>query len=117
MAVVVEAVPVGDLSSDPAYGQVHLREPPGRVVRLLPVDRDVTPHLAAVGVAGGVGADELDRLHEHARGAAAGIVDPSPVGLQHLDEQLNDAARRVELAALLALGAGELREEVLVDAA
>ena len=62
-------------------------------------------------------ADELHRLHEHARGAAAGVVHPAAVGLEHLDQQLDHAARRVELAAFLALCAGELREEVLVDAA
>ena len=50
-------------------------------------------------------------------GAAARVVDAALVGLEHLDQQLDDAARRVELAALLALGAGELGEEVLVDAA
>ena len=79
--------------------------------------RDVGLGLAAVAVALGVRADELHRLHEHARGAAAGVVHPAPVGLEHLDQQLDHAARRVELAALLALGAGELGEEVLVDAA
>jgi len=36
--------------------------------------------------------------------------------LEHLDQQLDHAARRVELAAALALGAGEAAEEVLVDA-
>ena len=65
----------------------------------------------------GVGADELHRLHEHAREAAAGVVHPAAVGLEHLDEQLDHAAGRVELAAFLPLGARELREEVLVDAA
>ena len=49
--------------------------------------------------------------------AAAGIVDAALVRLDHLDQQPDDAARRVELAALLALCAGELAEEVLVDAA
>ena len=86
-------------------------------MRLLAVDADVAPGLAAVAVAVGVRADELDRLHEHARRAAAGVVDPPVVRLEHLDQQLDDAARRVELAALLALGAGELREEVFVDPA
>ena len=61
--------------------------------------------------------DELDRLHEHAGGTAAGVVDPAQVGLQHFDQELDHAARRVELAALLALGTGEPRQEVLVDAA
>ena len=50
MVVVVEAIAVGDLPPDPSYGQVHLREPPRRVVRLLAVDRDVAMRLAAVGV-------------------------------------------------------------------
>ena len=117
VAVVVEGVAVRDLAVDAADREVHLGEPPGRVVRLLAVDRDVGFGLAAVPVAIGVRADELHRLHEHARGAAAGVVHPAAVGLEHLDEELDHAARRVELAALLALGARELREEVLVDAA
>ena len=64
-----------------------------------------------------VGLDEAFRLHEHAAGAAAGVVDAALVGLEHLDQQPHDAARREELAAELALGLGELAEEVLVDAA
>ena len=64
-----------------------------------------------------VGLDELFALDEHAAGAAAGVVDAALVRLDHLDQQPDDAARRVELAALLAFGAGELAEEVLVDAA
>ena len=62
-------------------------------------------------------ADELHRLHEHARGTAAGVVDAAAVGFEHLDQELDHAARRVELAALLPLGAGELGEEVLIDTA
>ena len=90
--------------------QVHLRQPPGGVVRLLAVDADVAHAAAVLG-------DELLRLHEHAAGAAARIVDPAPVRRQHRHQQPHDAARGVELAALLALRAGELREEILVDAA
>ena len=94
MAIVVEGVAVGHLPPDPADGQVHPGEPPHGVVRLLPVDRDVAARVAAVGVAGGMGADEFDRLHEHARRAAAGIVDPPLVGLQQRD----NAPQRAELA-------------------
>ena len=47
-------------------------------------------------------------------GAAAGVVDAALVRFQHLHQELDDATRGVELAALLALGAGELGEEVLV---
>ena len=72
--------------------------------------RDVA-ELAAVGL------DELLGLHEHAAGAAAGVVDAALVGREHLDQHADDARGRVELAAVLALGAGELGEEVLVDAA
>ena len=116
-AVVVEAVAVGDLAVDAADGEVHARQPPGGVVRLLAVDADVAPGLPPIAVATGMGMNELDRLHEHPRGAATGVVHPPLVGFEHLDQQLDHTARRVELAALLALGAGELREEVLVDAA
>jgi len=64
-----------------------------------------------------VGLDEAFGLHEHARRAAAGVVDAALVGFEHFDQQAHDAARREELAAELALGLGELAQEVLVDAA
>ncbi len=71
-----------------------------RVVGFLAVDADVA-NLAAVGF------DEFFRLHEHAAGTAAGIVDAAFLGSEHLDEEADDALRGVELAALFALGAGE----------
>ena len=61
--------------------------------------------------------DELLGLHEHARRAAAGVIDTSLVWLEHLDQQSYDGAWGVEFSALLALGARELGEEVLVDVA
>ena len=63
-----------------------------------------------------VATDERDGPHEHARRAAARVVDPALVRLQHLDQHLDDAPRSVEFAAFLVLGACELRQEVLVDA-
>ena len=39
------------------------------------------------------------------------------IGLQHLHQEAHDAARGVELAALPALGQGELLQEVLVHVA
>jgi hypothetical protein len=39
------------------------------------------------------------------------------IGREHFDQQADDTCRREELAAVLAFGAGELREEVLVEAA
>jgi hypothetical protein len=115
-AVVVESVAVDDLAFDAADGEVHPGEPPGRTVRLLAVNRDVRPRLAGIAVAAGVCADELHRLHEHLRGTAAGVVHPALVRLEHFNQQLHHAVWRVELAALLSLGARELGEEVLVDA-
>ena len=109
MAVGVEGVAVGDLGVDAANGEVHLGQPPGGVVRLLPVDRDVADAAA-------VRLDELLALHEHAARAAAGVVDAAAIGRQHLDQHAHHVGRRVELAALLAFGAGELGEEVFVDA-
>src|SRR5712691_3788160 len=41
MAVVVEGVAVRDLAVDATDGEVHARQPPGGIVRLLAVDRDV----------------------------------------------------------------------------
>ena len=64
-----------------------------------------------------VGGDELARLHEHAARAAARVEHATLVRLEHLDEQPDDRARRVELAGVAALGRGELAEEVLVDPA
>ena len=61
--------------------------------------------------------DELFGLNKHTRGSAAGVVDAAVKRLDHLDQQFDDAARCVELAAALALRPGELAEEVLVDAA
>ena len=59
--------------------------------------------------------NESDRLHEHAGRSAARVVHTAPVRLDHFNQQLDHTARRVELAALLALGARELRQEVFVD--
>ena len=82
MQILVEGVtPAGtEVGFDAADGEVHLGQPPGRVVELLAVDGDVVPPPA-------VGFDERLGLHEHAAGAAAGVVDPPLVRLDHLDEE------------------------------
>ncbi len=110
--VAVEAVGVlgAEVGFDAANGEVHRGEPPGRRVGLLAVDADVADAAA-------VGLDEFLALDEHAAGAATRVEDAALVGGEHLDQDPDDAAGRVELAALLALGTGELREEILVDAA
>lgn len=91
-----------EVAFDAANGQVHHRQPPRRRVGLLTVDRDVADPPAML-------FDKLFALHEHARRAAAGIVDPTLVRREHLDQHADHAARRVELPAVLPLGTGELR--------
>ena len=112
MLDVAEGVGVflADVGLDAADGQIHDGEAARGGVALLAVDGDVA-ELAAVGF------DEFFRLHEHAAGAARGVVDAAFVGREHLDEAAHDAGRRVELAAVLALGAGEAGEEILIHAA
>ena len=110
MDVPVERVRVlgPEVCLDASNGEVHLGELPRRGVAFLPEDGQV-PQLAPMGK------DELFALDEHPRRTAAGIVDASLVGLEHLHEELHNAARRIELAAFLPFAACELREKVLVD--
>ena len=63
-----------------------------------------------------MGVDERHGLHEHAGRTAARVVHPSFVRFQHLHQQLHDTPGGVELAAALAFRAGELRQEVFVNA-
>ena len=88
MEVAAEGVGVlgAEVGLDAADGEVHDGEAAGGGVALLAVDADVA-ELAAVGF------DELLRLHEHAAGAAAGVVDAALVGREHLDEA---GARRTD---------------------
>ncbi len=68
-----------------------------------------TPGVVGVGDLAAVGFDEFLRLDEHAAGPTARVVHPALVGGEHFDQQAEDAAGRVELAAFLALSADELR--------
>ncbi len=99
---------------------------------VLPVDGDVL--FVAV-----VAFHKFERLNEHAAGAAARIINLALVGLDHFGDEIDDALRGVELmnapaftlratlagcrcrsspfAPELALGGGELAEEVLIRAA
>src|SRR5438876_7599639 len=99
-----------EIGFDAADGEVHHGKAAGGGVALLTVDADVA-ELAAVSF------DEFFRLHEHAAGTAAGVVNAAFVGSEHLDEETHDALWGVELPAFLAFGAGESAEEVFVDAA
>ena len=81
MEIAPEGVGVlfAEIGFDAADGEVHHGEAAGGGVALLAVDADVAEPAA-------VGFDEFFRLHEHAAGAAAGIVNAAFVGREHLDE-------------------------------
>ncbi len=98
-----------EVGLDGADREVHVRKAPRRGVGLLAEDGDV-------GGVAAVGFDEAVGLDEHAAGAAARVVHAALVGFEHLNQQSNDAARRVELAAEFAFGLSELAEEVFVYA-
>ena len=99
-----------EVGREPAHGEVHLGQLVGGGGHFLSVDGDV------LGVAV-VAFDKLERLHEHAARAAAGVVNLALVGLDHFGDQIDDALGGVELAPQLALGGGELPEEVFIDPA
>jgi hypothetical protein len=61
--------------------------------------------------------DEFLALHEEAARTHGGVVDAALEGLEHLDDQGDDALGRVILAALLALSQGELPQEIFIDVA
>ena len=61
--------------------------------------------------------DELFALDEHPGRTAAGIIDAALVRGEHFNQHTDHAVRGIELAAVLLFGAGELRQEVFVDAA
>ncbi len=86
--VVVECVSIvrADICFDSSDGQVHFRELSSRVIRFLAVYGNVTEATSML-------VDKLFALHEHSAGAATGIVHAALVGgLDHLEEQLDDAA-------------------------
>src|SRR3972149_38471 len=85
MSVVVKSVAVSDLSVDAADGEIHARQAPGGVVRLLSVDAYSALGLATVTVSLRVCIDEPDRLDEHSSRPGARIIDPALVGFEHLD--------------------------------
>ncbi len=58
--------------------------------------------------------DEFLTADKHPARTAARVIDTTFVRCQHLNENADDVRGCVELSTLLTLGAGELREKVLV---
>src|SRR5262249_48957086 len=99
-----------EIGVDSPDGEIHAGQAPGGGVGLLAVDGEILS-AAAVLLDEAIGGDE------HAARAAAGVENPAAEGLQHGNQELDDALRRVELAAALTLGRRESAEEVFVDPA
>ncbi len=90
--------------------EVHLGQPPGGRVGLLPVHADIAdPATMAFG--------EFLALDEHATRATAGVVHAALIRRQHLDQQLHYRLRRVKLAAPLAFSRGKHAQKILVHTA
>ena len=104
-------VPGPDLALQPVHGEVDLGDPRGRLVLLVAVEGHSFHRVAVFSL------DEVARLHEHAARAAGGIEDHAVVGLDHVDDGLDDGGRGEKLAVIVRALLRELGEEVFVDAA
>lgn len=95
---------------DAADGHVHFCHFPGVGVGLLSVNAYVVAVTAVI-------LYELDALHEHAAGAAAGVINALTFArLEDAHDGFHDACRGVEFASLDAFVACELRDAVFVGA-
>ena len=95
---------------DAAYGKVHLAQSPGGLVALLSINRYVlNPPLMLL--------HKLLALYKHSARAAARVKHTAFVRFQHIHQQLNNTARRVELATLLAFGQCKLAKKILENVA
>ena len=95
----------------PVDGEVHLGDADGIAVLLLAVKDDLAGGVAAVVF------DEMAGLDGHAGGAEGGVEDDAVVGLDDVDDGLDERGRGEELAVVVGFLDGELGEEILVDAA
>ena len=101
---------VSEVGGDAANGKVHFGQLVSGGGILLPIDGDI-PFVPVMVF------DEFDGLHEHAAGAAAGVVDFAFVGFDHFGDEVDDAFGGVKFAFALAFCQGEFAEEIFVDAA
>ena len=108
---------VGEVGIEAVNRHVHFRQAPRRVVRFLPVNRDIGDVTAPFPHSGLVTFDEFDGLNKHSATPAARVVDAAMMRRQNLNQNAHHAFGRVELAALLAFRERELAEKVFVDLA
>src|SRR5271168_3035740 len=89
--------------------EIDLRELCGRLVLLVAIERDAL-HRVLAGVL-----DKMARLHEHPARAAGGVENDAVVGLDDIDDSLDDRGRRKELAIIVRALLRKLGEEVFMD--
>ena len=92
--IVVVADRLADVGLQTVDGEVHAAQLHGVGDLLLPMDGEFGGRILAV-----LG-HEAGALDEHAARSARRVEDAAVERLQHLDQQADDAGRRVELAAL-----------------
>jgi len=92
-------------------GEVHLGDVAGIAVLLLAVKNDPPGRVAALVL------DEMAGLDEHTARAAGGIENGAVVGLDDVDNGLDQRGGREELTVIVGLLDGKLGEEVFVDTA
>ena len=110
MEVAAEGVGVlgADVGFDAAHGEVHQGEAARGGRRILAEEREVV-NVAAVETT------KFCRHHETRAGGKAGIVNAAVFcRREHFHDEAVNARRRVELPAVLALGAGEAGQEILI---
>ena len=99
---------LAEICGNTADSKIHLRQLEGGVCVLLAVDRDFF-------LVSAVCLYELDGLHEHTAGTAAGGIQDSMIRLDHLSNEIHDAFGRVEFALAFTFRKSKLPEEVFVD--
>ena len=72
---------------DAMNGKVHLGEPPGGVVDLLPIDRQIERIAAVI-------FDKFLGLNEHAARSAARVINPALIRFQHVNQGEGDGPKR-----------------------
>ena len=91
--------------------EIDLGEPCGRFVLLMAVERD-PPHGVVARVF-----NEVAGLDEHPGRAAGGVEDSAVVGLDHVDDGLDNRWRREELVVVVRTLLREFCKEIFVNAA
>ena len=93
---------------DAANSEIHTAQSPSGLVAFLPINGNIAhPPLMVF--------DELFGLHKQAARPTTGVKNAPFVRFEHLNQQLNDRTRGVELPTLFAFGKRKFAQEVFKD--